>query len=107
MKKIIFVSLVLLAVVCGSVQAKDVVLDTTISDIVTKIDKNGNEYVRMMIPVQKELSGVKYEIQLAVMAFGDTVKEVAAFKVGDKLKAIASLNSYRGRDNYNIIKVIQ
>ena len=106
MKRIIFVSLVLMAVVCGSVEAKDVLIDAQITDIVTKLDKNGGEYMRISIPDARELNGVKYSVPVTVMVGKENLKAASTLKAGDTLRAIAEHKVYKGRVSYSLIKIL-
>ena len=108
MKKLFIALMIgLCLTVAGNVLAKDIMLDTEIKTMTVANDKNGNEYVRFIIEEPRSLNGVEYTDTVAVMAFGSTVADAKELSEGDGLKAIASQNEYRGRTNYNIIKILQ
>ncbi len=94
-------------VVTGSVYAADKIIQTSIEKVTTKLDKNGNEYVQIIIKEGRELNGVKYKTDVVVMCFGSTADAAKDLKVGDPLKAVVAENEYRGRLNYNLVAVIQ
>jgi len=103
---IMLISFIALAVFVQNSVAADLVLDTTIKSATVSNDKNGNEYVRFIIVEDKELHGIAYKADTVVMAFGSTVATAKTYSDGDKLKAIASSNEYKGRMNYNILAFI-
>jgi len=82
--------------------AQDVLLDTEISQAVTKLDKNGVEYTRFIIQEERDLNGIKYKTDVVVMAFGTTVEKAKTYAAGDNLRAIAGTNEWKGSLNYNI-----
>ena len=80
----------------------------TIESAVTKMDKNGNEYVRFIIPVtQKSSSGIEYEESLPFMAFGAQVDQAKTYKAGDLLKVIARSRVFQDRQSYTILKYLE
>jgi hypothetical protein len=87
--------------------AADKVLNTTVRDVTTAIDKNGAEYVRLIVADQRELNGIKYETDAALMAFGPQVQEAKSVKKGDQIKAIVSGREYQGRLSYTLIKLLK
>ena len=91
----------------GIVYAADQMLDTTVSDTVKRLDKNGNEYVRVIIDEAKELNGVSYTASTAVMFFGPLVQEAKNLKKGDALKVIASSSEYQGRTSYTAVAFVK
>ena len=104
MKKLFIVAIIaglLLSVV--PVQAKEMMLTGKITDAVTRLDKNGNEYVRLIIEENKTLDGVNYTVGTPVMCFGQTVAKAKAFSQGDMLKAIVNSRFYQGRKSYTLI----
>ena len=88
--------------ISSQVYAQDIMLDTKISQAVTKLDKNGNEYTRFIIQEARELNGVKYNTDVVVMAFGSIVAKAKTYAAGDMLKAVAGSSEYRGNLNYSI-----
>jgi len=90
----------------GPVFAKDVMLDTQVEQVVTKLDKNGVEYTRFIIQEERDLNGLKYKTDVVVMAFGTSNEKAKTFSPGDKVKMIASINEYQGRKNYNVVAFV-
>lgn len=84
----------------------DQILDTKVKQVVTKLDKNGNEYTRIMISEMREKNGIKYPADVMVMCFNDTVAKAKTLKVGDNLKAVVSESVYQGRTNYNLVAFV-
>ena len=102
------VSVIIIAVVlaAGMVQAKDVLVESEIKSVTTQIDKNGNDYVRVIISEERELNGIKYTAGVPMMAFGDTVAQAQALSAGEQVKAICSAQEYQGRTSYTLVQVI-
>lgn len=86
--------------------AKDMVLDATVQSVTIKPDKNGNDYARLIIQEPRELNGIKYNADVMVMCFGTTVEKAQTFTKGDKFRAIASQNEYRGSTSYRVVQFI-
>lgn len=86
--------------------AKDFVLEAEISDVTVATDKNGNEYVRMIILEPKTLNGVNYNAEIVTTVFGDKVTEAQAYKPGDTVKAIAKSSKFQGRTYYQVLQFI-
>lgn len=87
--------------------AADKILNTTVEQSAVKLDKNGNEYVQLIIKEDRNLNGIDYKTDVVVMCFGSSVMSAKNLKAGDALKAIVAENEYRGRLNYNMVAIIQ
>jgi hypothetical protein len=108
-KNMITMAIILITLIgtMGAALAADKVLNTTVRDVTTAIDKNGAEYVRLIVADQRELNGIKYETDAALMAFGPQVQEAKSVKKGDQIKAIVSGREYQGRLSYTLIKLLK
>lgn len=92
-----------------AVNAMAEVIETTIKEVVVKNDKNGNEYVRLIIPITKNESGITWDDTVPAMVFkqGDDksmVEHAKTLKPGDKIKCAVKLRIYQGREYYTILK---
>ncbi len=83
--------------------AKDVSLNVKITDMVEKVDKNGNPYIRFIAEVTRTLEGITYQTGVPIMAFGSAVEKARTYKVGDNLKCIAKYKEFGSRDSYTIL----
>ena len=97
----------IVTVAVGTVIAADKILDTTVRSVTQSIDKRGNEYVRIIVADQRELNGVKYETDAALMAFGAQVPEAKTIKANSKIKAIVNGREYNGRLSYTLLKLLK
>jgi hypothetical protein len=79
----------------------------TIESMVVKQDKNGNEYVRFILPLTLNLNGIAYEDSLPFMAFGAQVTQAKTYKEGDTLTVIAKSREFQGRQSYTILKYLE
>ncbi len=110
MKKLtIAIIAVLMIVVTGTAWAE--ILNHKIESVTVATDKNGNEYVRIIIAVEKTESGVTYSVGMPAMVFSstgaETMNAAKALKAGDTLKAAASLRKAPGfNDSYTIHKIL-
>lgn len=86
--------------------AAESLIDLKVTDKVVAMDKNGNEYVRLIVGETKSIQGVSYEVGVAAMAFGQTVDAAKAVAVGDNLKAIVNKRVFNGRESYTILKML-
>ena len=103
----VFVVLFSLLAFTGVGLAEDIVLNAPIERVLTKKDKNGATYVRVLIQDKRELNGVTYDKTTSAMAFGDQVGPAAKLKKGDTLNVIASRSDYRGGTSYQILKFLK
>jgi hypothetical protein len=88
------------------VAAADEVVDTTIQSTVQKRDKNGQDYVRFIIPIERTLNGISYNDTVAVNAYPPLVTEAAGYKSGQKLHAIVGFREFNGRQYGTILKFL-
>ena len=86
--------------------AAERVVDLEITDVVTRLDRNGNEYTRLIVQEQKKLQGVEYKVGLPAMAFGAMNDKAKDLKPGDRLKAIVSDREYQGRSSLTIVQFL-
>lgn len=108
MKTLSILVLVLALVVSTAWAAEQLIEVTLTNDPVVAIDRNGNEYVRMIATFDRELNGVKYSVDLPVMAFGSTAEGAKLFKKGDRVKAICQNRKLSdGRESYNVVAFIK
>ena len=91
----------------GIALALDSMVTAPISKVDTMIDKNGAEYVRVVITEDRALNGVKYQTEVLVMAFGGQVEGAKALKAGDTLKAICNGREYKGKLSYTALKILR
>ena len=103
----VFITALCLSTLSTLAFAKDVMLQAPITRADVVLDKNGQEYVRLIVTETRTLDGVKYEAEVPVMAFGSQVASAKVLKAGDKFKAICSSRVFEDRPSYTILKVLQ
>ena len=106
MKKILSSIVAIAFVMCMfavPVMASDKILNAKVVTASTSTDKNGAEYVRILISENRQIQGVKYTQTVAVMAFGEMVAKAKGLKSGDMLNAVCSEREYRGRTSYTVL----
>jgi hypothetical protein len=82
--------------------ATDKVLKCKIDTVSTAIDRNGDQYVRLVVKEDRKLEGVSYSVGVPVMCFGQNVSKAKGLKAGDTLNAIVASREYRGATSYTI-----
>lgn len=87
-------------------QAEDIRIDATVDSVTVSTDKNGNQYVRIIIIEARDLDGIEYKAGTPVMFFGENVETGKQLQKGDKISAIVNKQMYRGSPSYTIRKVI-
>ena len=97
---------VLMFMVSISAMAAESLVNLKITGKVIAPDKNGNEYVRLIVGEKRTIQGVEYDIGVAAMAFGQNVDAAKALNVGDTLKAIVNSRVFNGRESYTILKIL-
>ena len=107
MKKLFaIISIICLMTIAAPAIALDVMLQAPITDVQTMLDKNGNEYVRVIVAETRTLNGIKYQTETPVMAFGTQVDSAKALKAGQDFKGICASRVYKDRISYTILKVL-
>ena len=110
MKKLItIITLITIAILSTTtlVCAKDSIIELPIKKIITKQDKNGEDFKIIIVKVPKVLNGVKYEGSMTVMAFQDTIDMTESIEVDQTLKAIVNIREYQGRETATLISVLE
>jgi hypothetical protein len=98
---------ILILSMIGIASANDQLIDSKIESIVTKLDKNGQEYTRIMIIEKRELSGVKYEAAVPVMCFQPVSDQVKIMTKGTKIKMVVRPQQYNGSTSYTAIALVK
>ena len=98
--------LVMMGTIAVSMAAEEVI-EGTVSSVTTAIDKNGQEYTRVLTSFERELQGTTYSVILPVMGFGEQAAPAAQLEQGQTLKAIAQNRMFQGRESYTIIQLIE
>jgi len=91
----------------ASPSRRDVLLTAKVQDVAIALDKNGNQYVRVIVNEERSLQGISYEVGVPVMAFGTHVKEAKGLKKGTILKAICDRREVQGKVSYTILKIVK
>ena len=108
MKKLITVAaMVIVVVMIGTCQAKDQIIDLKISKIMSKVDKNGDDYNVIIVEVPKTLNGIAYNGSMVVMSFSTTYEQSAILKAGENLRAIVNIRKYQGRNSATLLAILQ
>ena len=106
-KKLRVFTLVLFVLLPMSVFAQDVLLNAKVQDVAIALDKNGKQYVRVIVNEKRTLQGISYEVGVPVMAFGSHVKEAKSLTKGQILKAICDRHEVKGKVSYTILKIVR
>ena len=70
-------------------------------------DRNGKQYVRVIVNEKRTLQGISYEVGVPVMAFGSHVEQAKGLSKGDILKAICDRHEVKGKASYTILKIVR
>lgn len=100
-RSIIFALIAILTIAVVA-QASDQMLNARIDQVTVATDRNGNEYVRLVVLEPKTLEGVSYVAGTPVMCFGSTAAQAKNLKKGDMLEAIVTPREYQGRSSYTL-----
>jgi len=92
-----------------AVNAMAEVIETTVNEVVVKTDKNGKEYVRLIIPITKSESGITWDDTVPAMVFSNgentsLVEYAKTLKPGDKIKCAVKKRIYQGSEYFTILK---
>lgn len=101
------IAVLVVVLFAGVAVAGDVELNTPITSATLSLDKNGNEYIRLIITENRTTGSIKYTKSIPVMVFGDLVQEAKALKAGDTLHGVATLSEYQGRESYLLLGFAQ
>lgn len=101
-------AMVMVIAMATSVWAKPEELTVKISQMKVAMTSTGKEYVRFIAPIQgKTESGVVFEQELPVMAFGELATVAKQYKEGQTFKCIADSRFFNGRKSYTILKFLK
>jgi hypothetical protein len=90
------------------IAAGDRIVTGTLKAVTVATDKNGKEYVRLILPEEKVLNGIKYTGESLVMAFGNTVAQAKLLKAGQPVKMIVNTRpSKDGRESTTVIAIVK
>ena len=102
------IALFMLVAAIETAAAADSVIEFVPDSAVSRVDRNGNSYVRFIMSEQRELQGHQYQIGVPVMAFGDLAQKAASYPPGKTIKAIARHSQLPdGRESYSIVQFIE
>ena len=108
MKKVIATIAILATILTTSIaMAKDVMIEKTLTKMIEKTDKDGNQYRILIVKIKKDLNGVEYYGSLPIMAFSDTIEMTDNLVVGEEFKAIVSTGTYKGRDTATLMAIVE
>lgn len=85
----------------------DQVITAPIDQVITKLDKNGNEFTRIMITESRELQGIKYQTQVPILCFSNTNEAARNLKKGQTIKAVVRAQQYQGSTSYTAIAIVK
>lgn len=81
--------------------ASDIVIDKKITSITAAKTKTGSTYYRIIVPEERILNGVTYNVGVAVSVFDESLfAQVKVLKAGGRLNGIATESEYNGRTSY-------
>jgi saccharopine dehydrogenase-like NADP-dependent oxidoreductase len=105
--RIAIVTLIVLGLFTPFAMAADQLITAAVSNVKIAKDRNGAEYVRLMVETPKELNGVQYTTGSPAMAFGQLVAKAKTVKAGQTIKMIVSEKDFNGRTSYTVIKFLE
>jgi len=103
---ILFLAAILAIFLPVTASAEDVLLNARIQDVAIALDKNGKQYVRIIVNEERSLKGIAYDVGVPVLGFGSHVEKARSLKKGDTLKAVCDRKESQGRVTYFILKIV-
>jgi hypothetical protein len=92
----------------GIASASEVLVQAKVDSVTVALDKNGKTYVRVIVNEERSLNGIKYQIGVPCMLFGEElVRDGKSIRKGDSFKAIAQPREYMGRVSYTVIALVK
>jgi hypothetical protein len=74
------------------------------ADSVTVLkDKNGADYVRIIMSETKSANGISYKSSAPINAYREMVSEAMKIKPGDTVTCMADKNEYQGKTFYRVL----
>lgn len=104
---IFFAVMGILGFFCEAAPAADQILSAKVEASTVGKDKNGAEFVRLIINEQREVQGVKYTVGTPVMAFRDQAERAKAIKPGQTVKAVVTQREWQGRKSYTVLSIVE
>jgi len=88
--------------------AEDKLLEAVAKQVVVKIDKNGNHFMRVIIEEERTIKGIKYTATVPVNFFGDLYDQAEkTITKGQSFKVIANKRFYKDNPYYTVLAIIQ
>jgi hypothetical protein len=89
-------------------QAADKIIDLPISNMIEKVDKNGDAYVLFVLDEAKTIGNVTYSDGTACLAFREHAEIARNYTPGaENLQAVVGVREYQGRTSYVVKKFLR
>ena len=87
----------------GIASAEDKLLNAKADNVVIAKGKNNKEYVRVTVIEDRQISGVKYQMPVSIMFFGNLVEQAKKIKTGQNVKCVVQARDFQGRTSYTAV----
>jgi len=109
MKKVVAISIALMAMFAifsisvNSAFAEETILEASIVEVNTLVDKNGAPFARAIVEVEKMLQGVEFTVERPLNAFGNDTEKLSLYSPGEKVRVVAEKRTFNNREYYTVI----
>jgi hypothetical protein len=107
MKKFIFFITILCTIAISiPVFAQEVTFRATVGQVDVLHDKDGQEYIRVVVIEARILEGIECMAEIPILAFEPHVQGIKILKIGDRFEGICSFRVLGDRVSYTFLKFL-
>jgi hypothetical protein len=105
---IVIIAMFAILFAVGTVNAApDRIIDSKVQTATVAKDKNGAEYVRLIVEDKRSLNGLEYVASVPAMCFGTTVDQAKPIRAGQTAKLVVSESEYQGKKSYTVLHIVE
>ena len=87
--------------------APDRIIDSKVQTATVAKDKNGAEYVRLIVEDKRSLNGLEYTASVPAMCFGTVVDQAKPIRAGQTAKLVVSESEFQGKKSYTVLHIVE
>jgi hypothetical protein len=85
----------------------DRILESKVQTATVAKDKNGAEYVRLVVEDNRNINGIAYTASVPAMCFGVVAEKAKTIKAGQSVKLVASESEFRGKKSFTVMHIVE
>ena len=90
-----------------AIAGPDRILESKVQTSTLAKDKNGAEYVRLIVEDKRNLNGLEYIASVPAMCFGTVAERAKPIRAGQAVKLVVSESEYQGKKSYTVLHIVE